>query len=86
MAIPKMKAKFPEPLIKQPEDMHVVKFAHLNKLISEINIELANLPEEAEPAAAVANATDAASVITQFNALLNSLRAAGIIDEDAPVI
>jgi hypothetical protein len=30
-------------------------------------------------AAAVANATDAASVITQFNALLASLRAAGIL-------
>lgn len=33
----------------------------------------------ANKGAAVANATDAATVITQFNALLASLRAAGII-------
>lgn len=40
--------------------------------------------EPFEPGAAVADAVDDSDIVTQFNALLASLRAAGLIEPSAP--
>lgn len=84
MAIPRIRLEFPDKrLIKEPNGQ-LVRFGHLNYLVDLINAEFAALPEGAEPAEAVSNATSTTDVVDQFNALLASLRAAGILTEDPP--
>lgn len=86
MAIPHLRLEFPDKrLIKEPNGQ-LVRFGHLNYFVDLVNAELAALPEGAEPAEAVENATNTTDVVVQFNALLDSLRAAGILAEGSPTV
>ena len=79
MAIKKIKASFPETLIKKPTDMHLAKIAHVNKLVDEINKALEDLPEPVM-GVGVPNASDETDVVDVVNQLIESLRDANIID------
>lgn len=84
MAIPHIRLEFPDKrLIKEPNGQ-LVRFGHLNYLVDLVNAEFAALPEGAEPAGPVSNATSTTDVVAQFNALLDSLRDAGILEENPP--